>query len=111
MHNLKKAGLLAAASLGTFFGTSLGTSAFAAPAAAHLSAEDEAVRQRVVLSLQDAPYFYDAHVDVSMEKGAVVLRGFVFSDWDLRDALRISAKAAQGRRVVDDLSIVEGGRR
>jgi osmotically-inducible protein OsmY len=76
-----------------------------------LSAEDEALRQRVALSLQEAPYFYDGHVNVTIEKGAVVLRGLVFSDWDLRDAIRIATKAAEGRRVIDDLSIVEGGRR
>ena len=75
------------------------------------SAEDEALRQRVAQSLQEAPYFYDAHVNVTIEKGAVVLRGLVFSDWDLRDAIRIATKAAEGRRVVDNLSIVEGGRR
>jgi osmotically-inducible protein OsmY len=74
-------------------------------------AEDEALRQRVALSLHEAPYFYDGHVDVSIEKGVVVLRGLVFSDWDLRDAIRIATKAADGRRVVDDLSIVQGGRR
>jgi osmotically-inducible protein OsmY len=103
MNSFIKTGLLLA--------VTIGISATAAPAAGHLSADDESVRQRVVLSLQEAPYFYDGHVNVSMEKGAVVLRGFVYSDWDLRDALRISAKAAQGRRVIDDLSIVEGGRR
>lgn len=85
--------------------------AAAASIARPLSAEDEALRQRVVLSLQEAPYFYDGHVNVTIEKGAVVLRGLVFSDWDLRDAIRIATKAAQGRRVVDNLSIVQGGRR
>jgi len=75
------------------------------------TAEDEALRQRVALSLQEAPYFYDGHVNVSIEKGAVVLRGLVFSDWDLRDAIRIATKAADGRRVVDNLSLVQGGRR
>jgi osmotically-inducible protein OsmY len=74
-------------------------------------ADDEALRQRVALALQEAPYFYDGHVNVSIEKGDVVLRGLVFSDWDLRDAIRIATKAADGRRVVDNLSIVQGGRR
>jgi osmotically-inducible protein OsmY len=83
------------------------TLAVGAPAAA----QDEALRQRVALALQEAPYFYDGHVNVSIEKGDVVLRGLVFSDWDLRDAIRIATKAADGRRVVDDLSIVQGGRR
>jgi osmotically-inducible protein OsmY len=88
-----------------------GKSVIAASSTGPLSPADEAVRQRVVLSLQDAPYFYDGHVNVSVEKGSVVLRGFVFSDWDLRDAVRIATRAAEGKRVVDDLSIVEGGRR
>ncbi|HZE43081.1 MAG TPA: hypothetical protein VE058_04835 [Steroidobacteraceae bacterium] len=35
----------------------------------------------------------------------------VFSDWDLRDAIRIATRAAGGRRVVDDLTIEVGGRR
>jgi osmotically-inducible protein OsmY len=87
------------------------TAALGANAPRPLSAEDEAVRQRVVHSLQQAPYFYDGHVTVSMEKGAVVLRGLVFSDWDLRDAVRIATRAADGKRVIDDLSIVQGGRR
>ncbi len=88
-----------------------GKSVIAASAPVHLSSDDEAIRQKVVLSLQDAPYFYDGHVNVRMEKGSVVLQGFVFSDWDLRDAVRIATHAAEGKRVVNDLSIVEGGRR
>jgi osmotically-inducible protein OsmY len=40
-----------------------------------------------------------------------VLRGFVSSDWDLLDAIRIASKAAGDRRVIDDLSIELGGRR
>src|SRR5271155_5523747 len=102
------AGLLLCGSL-----TTLGVSA-AAPAAAApqpQSEADEALRQRVVLSLHEAPYFYDGHVDVSIEKGNVVLRGLVFSDWDLRDAIRIATKAAEGRHVIDNLSLVQGGRR
>jgi osmotically-inducible protein OsmY len=46
-----------------------------------------------------------------MEHGAVVLRGFVFSGSDLSDAIRIASKAAGDRRVIDDLSIEQGGRR
>jgi hypothetical protein len=40
-----------------------------------------------------------------------VLQGFVFSDWDLRDAIRIATKAAAGRRVIDNLTIEVGGRK
>jgi osmotically-inducible protein OsmY len=37
--------------------------------------------------------------------------GLVFSDWDLRDALRIARKAAGDNQVVNSLTIVQGGRR
>jgi osmotically-inducible protein OsmY len=72
---------------------------------------DEDLGQRVKAALHKDPYFYDEHVDVSVENGAVVLRGFVFSDWDLRNAIRIATKAAGGRKVVDNLTIKQGGRR
>jgi osmotically-inducible protein OsmY len=72
---------------------------------------DGELEKRVKAALHSDPYFYDEHVTVSVEHGAVVLRGFVFSDWDLRDAIRIASKAAGDRRVVDELSIKQGGRR
>jgi osmotically-inducible protein OsmY len=74
------------------------------------SAENDKLRNRVAAALHADPYFYDEHVTVSVEKGAVVLRGFVFSAWDLRDALRIARKAAGGKPVIDNLSIKLGGR-
>ena len=79
------------------------------PGAAVLS--DGELAKRVKAALHADPYFYDKHVTVSVEQGAVVLRGFVYSDWDLQDAIRIASKAAGDRRVVDNLSIKEGGRR
>jgi osmotically-inducible protein OsmY len=72
---------------------------------------DQQLKDDVDNALSADPYFYGAHVTTSVENGSVVLRGFVFSDWDLRDAIRIATKAAGGRRVVDDLSIEVGGRR
>jgi osmotically-inducible protein OsmY len=75
------------------------------------SVTDEELSKRVQAALHSDPYFYDEHVSVSVENGVVVLRGLVFSDWDLRDAMRIARRAAAERRVVDDLSIVQGGRR
>jgi len=80
------------------------------PSQAADSPSDE-LRKRVTAALHADPYFYDAHVSVSVEKGAVVLRGFVFSDWDLREALRLARSAAGDSTVVDNLSIKEGGRR
>ena len=72
---------------------------------------DEKLVKRVKDALHSDPYFYDEHVAVSVENGAVVLHGFVSSEWDLRDAIRIASKAAGDRRVVDNLSIKLGGSR
>jgi osmotically-inducible protein OsmY len=80
-----------------------------APSAA--AATDQEVADHVQAALQSDEYFYGAHVTVSVDGGSVVLNGFVFSDWDLRDAVRIARGAAGGRRVVDNLSIKVGGRR
>jgi osmotically-inducible protein OsmY len=77
---------------------------------AHSSADKKLVK-RVKDALHSDPYFYDEHVTVSVENGAVVLHGFVSSEWDLRDAIRIASKAAGDRRVVDNLSIKLGGSR
>ncbi len=72
---------------------------------------DEKLAKRVKDALHSDPYFYDEHVTVSVENGAVVLHGFVSSEWDLRDAIRIASKAAGDRRVLDNLSIKLGGSR
>jgi osmotically-inducible protein OsmY len=74
-------------------------------------ASDEALRQRVQSALHTDPYFYDAHVTVSVKNGRVTLHGFVFSDWDLRNAVKIARDASGGAPVNDELTIKEGGRR
>jgi BON domain-containing protein len=84
----------------------------AAPAIPGITASaDRELAQRVMAALHADPYFYDEHVSVSATDGAVVLHGFVYSDWDLRDAIRIATMAAGGRPVIDNLSIKGGGRR
>jgi osmotically-inducible protein OsmY len=75
------------------------------------SIADAKLAKRVKDALHSAPYFNDEHVTVSVENGAVVLRGFVTSDWDLRDAIRIARRAAGDKRVVDNLSMKLGGAR
>src|SRR5580658_7081777 len=75
------------------------------------SIPDADLRDSVQYALQADPYFYDRHVEVSVDHGVVHLHGVVFSDWDLRDAMRIASKAAGDRRVVNNMTIVEGGRR
>jgi len=74
-------------------------------------AAEEELRQRVERAPHSDPFFYDEHVTVSVENGDVLLGGFVFSDWDLRDALRIARRAAGNRRVFDNLSIEVCGRK
>ncbi|MEO7207188.1 MAG: BON domain-containing protein [Steroidobacteraceae bacterium] len=76
-----------------------------ATVAAPPSANDEQLADKVQAALHADPYFYDEHVTVSIEHGNVVLRGFVASGWDLIRAKKIAAKVADGRRVVDYLSI------
>src|SRR3984893_13859496 len=83
----------------------------AARAGGQSAAPDETLRERVTAALHADPYFYDEHVSVSVDNGVVVLRGFVASEWDLRDAIRIAGKAAGDRLVVDHVSIQEGGNR
>ena len=77
------------------------------PAASALATGE--LERRVQTALHADPYFYDKHVTVSVEQGAVVLRGFVLSSVDLQDAMRIARKAAGNSPVVDDLSIELNG--
>jgi hypothetical protein len=89
-----------------------GAASHAEPAHADSAlAADAALADRVKDALEGAPFLYDRHIDVSVRDGRVVLSGFVFSDWDLRDALRIAQNAAKPYRVIDGLHIEEGGRR
>jgi osmotically-inducible protein OsmY len=70
---------------------------------------DEELKKRVKSALHADPHFSDEHVAVSVEKGVVVLREFVFNDRDLQDALRIARKAAGDKPVRGSLSIERGG--
>jgi osmotically-inducible protein OsmY len=76
-----------------------------------ISAADQQLQSSVENALRSDPYFYDAHVSVLVRASVVVLQGFVFSDWDLRDAVRIASKAAAGRRVINNLTLEVGGRK
>ena len=87
----------------------LGTSALAANNESVQS--DQELATRVKTALHANPYFYDKHVNVSVQNGQVVLHGFVTSSEDKENAVRIATQAAGGRKVIDDLSIKESGRR
>ena len=100
-----------AACLCAYLGVALCGAAAAATAQSPAADPDVDLRDRVQLALHADPYFYDGHVEVTVEDGVVHLYGLVFSDWDLRDAIRIATKAAGDRRVINNLTIVVGGRR
>lgn len=74
-------------------------------------AADKAIADRVQAALHADPNLLSRHIKVSVEKGAVVLRGFVFSDWDMRTALRDAKKAAGDIPVVNNMSIKGSERR
>jgi osmotically-inducible protein OsmY len=72
--------------------------------------KSEQLRNRVVTAMHVDPYLLDEHIEVTVAKGVIVLRGFVLSAWDLREAVRVARKVAGDTPVVDELSIKEGGR-
>ena len=86
-------------------------SAVAARASNAYSIADADLRDSVQYALHSDTDFSDHDVEVTVDHGVVHLRGLVFSDWDLRDAMRIAGKAAGDRRVVNNLTIVQGARR
>jgi hypothetical protein len=71
--------------------------------------QEEMVAREVKAALAADPYFYDAHITVTVANGVATLHGIVFDDWDLRTALRLARKTPGVRRVVNDLEIKLGG--
>ena len=66
---------------------------------------DSDVVMRVKTALDSKSTFDAKHVDVTVDKGNVVLNGFVQSNRDLLDATQIATKAAGDRKVVNKLTI------
>jgi osmotically-inducible protein OsmY len=64
---------------------------------------------RVKQAMHSDPALYDKHIDVSMEKGKVVLTGFVTSTDDLHKAIRVANETAGEKNVVNKLTIKQGG--
>jgi osmotically-inducible protein OsmY len=60
---------------------------------------------RVKQALHSEPALNDKHIEVSMDKGKVVMKGFVNSAGDLQKAVRAANKAAGAKNVVNDLKI------
>jgi osmotically-inducible protein OsmY len=72
-------------------------------------AADEKMKAQVEEALHSDRFFYDEHVAVTIENGVATLRGIVFDDWDMRQAMRICRKIAGVKRVVNDLEIETAG--
>jgi hyperosmotically inducible protein len=75
------------------------------------AASDREVTQRVRKALIADPYVYAEHISVSTDDGVVTLDGLVASEWDLVSAIRISSRVPGVKHVVDDLQIIDFGRR
>lgn len=72
-------------------------------------ASDQDIRTRVRAALDSAPYLYAEHITVTSKDGVVTLNGLVGSEWDLRDAIKVSSRVDGVRRVDDDLEIWDFG--
>jgi hypothetical protein len=70
-------------------------------------AADAELVARVKAALHADPYVNDTHIEVIMENGNVVLTGLVEDNGALLDAVQIANKAADGRKVIDALSIMK----
>jgi osmotically-inducible protein OsmY len=66
---------------------------------------DSSTAARVKAALTSDPNLDAKHVDVSVDKGDVVLQGFVQSTQDLTNATRIATRAAGDHKVINHLTI------
>ncbi len=78
----------------------------ASPAQAPVASDAE-LAARVKAALRAASYVNDTHIEVVIENGNVVLTGLVEDNRALLDALAVAKKAADGRNVIDAMSIMK----
>lgn len=71
---------------------------------------DQQLVEQVEAALHGDPNISDKHITVSIKKGHIVLGGFVSDDSDRRNALRVAREAADGRKVIDNIELKQGGR-
>jgi osmotically-inducible protein OsmY len=60
---------------------------------------------RVRQALHSVPALNDKHINVSTEKGKVVISGFVDSAGDLQKAVKAANKTAGAKNVVNELTV------
>ena len=70
-------------------------------------ASDSEVAARVKAALRAASYVNDTHIEVVIQNGNVVLTGLVEDNRALLDALQVAKQAADGRKVINTMSIMK----
>lgn len=78
------------------------------PRSASDSGNAEQVVQRIMAALRSDRSVSAQHVEVYVEQGNIVLRGFVLDDSDRRKALRI-ARDISDRKVIDNIELQQDG--
>lgn len=64
---------------------------------------DEQLEARVEHALNDDKMFLATHVTVTVHDGVATLSGYVYDDWDIRDARRIARRVPGVKRVINNL--------
>lgn len=78
------------------------------PRSASGSGDADQVVQRILAALRSDRSVSAQHVEVYVENGNIVLRGFVLDDSDRRKALRI-ARDVSDRKVLDNIELQQDG--
>ncbi len=89
--------------------TSLSACAFAPRKSDAQRAEDRATADRVQAALDADRQLYAKHITVSADGGVVSLGGYVWTQPDLEEALRIAEEVQGVSKVVNDLELERGG--
>lgn len=108
-HNLKKIAVLTLICALGSLSAQVGAQSEAGPPRGD-AGSDQRLMEQIEAALHGDPNISDKHITVSIIKGHIVLGGFVFDDSDRRNALRVAREAADGRKVIDNIELKEGGR-
>ncbi len=68
---------------------------------------DAVITAKVVKALEDDPYVYVGHISVVTENGVVRLEGIARDPSELNRALLLARRAAHGRRVLDEVELIQ----
>ena len=103
-HRLFSAGLMAAV-LGLAVVAANSQAQNASAPSASQQGSDADVAARVKQALQSDSTLDSNHIDVAVEHGNVVLKGFVQTNHELLVAAQVATKAAGSRKIINDIAI------